>query len=199
MSQFKDPHTILTNQRLSIDSKNEPLHWRYFSDFLSHQEHLQGLSTVKPQKWLVLGPVKKPSFAKTVIFKLLLDSYRKTVILRGLRWPLNVICKEWELNANRHLARSVTCEAFICEVLLYIVIFTDEFCDGFPHNLMPTPGYWIECSRAISNQGSAWTNEERDLQEIDEGITDSPDGSLRDAATATEFDPSVPRYSVLDD
>ena len=59
---------------------------------------------------------------------------------------------------------------------------------------MPTPGYWIECSRAISNQGSAWTNEERDLQEIDEGITDSPDGSLRDAATATEFDPSVPRY-----
>ena len=64
---------------------------------------------------------------------------------------------------------------------------------------MPTPGYWIECSRAISNQGSAWTNEERDLQEIDEGITDSPDGSLRDAATATEFDPSVPRYSVLDD
>ena len=40
----------------------------------------------------------------------------------------------------------------------------DEFCDGFPHNLIPTPGYWIECSRAISNQGSAWTNEERDLQ-----------------------------------
>ena len=33
--------------------------------------------------------------------------------------------------------------------------------------------------------------------EIDEGITDSPDGSLRDAATATDFDPSdssVPRY-----
>ena len=46
------------------------------------------------------------------------------------------------------------------------------------------------------NLGSAWTNEERDLQEIDEGITDSPDGSLRDAATATDFDPSdssVPR------
>ena len=35
------------------------------------------------------------------------------------------------------------------------------------------------------------------LEEIDEGITDSPDGSLRDAATATDFDPSdssVPRY-----
>lgn len=77
-------------------------------------------------------------------------------------------------------------------------ILIDEFCDGYPHNLIPTPGYWIECSRAISNQGSAWTNEERDLQEIDEGITDSPDGSLRDAATvATEFDSAdvtVPRY-----
>jgi hypothetical protein len=63
--------------------------------------------------------------------------------------------------------------------------------------LIPTPGYWIECSRAISNQGSAWTNEERDLQEIDEGITDSPDGSIRDAAVITDFDtvdPNVPRY-----
>ena len=64
----------------------------------------------------------------------------------------------------------------------------DEFCDGYPHNLIPTPGYWIECSRAISNQGSAWTNEERDLQEIDEGITDSPDGSIREASVSTEID-----------
>ena len=60
--------------------------------------------------------------------------------------------------------------------------FADEFCDGYPHNVLPTPGYWVECSRAISNQGSAWTNEDRDLHEIDEGITDSPDGSLRDAS-----------------
>ena len=41
-------------------------------------------------------------------------SYRKTIILQGLRWPLNVICEEWELNANHHLARSVT-----CKVLMY--------------------------------------------------------------------------------
>ena len=57
---------------------------------------------------------------------------------------------------------------------------SDEFCDSYPHKIIPTPGYWIECSRAISNQGSAWTNEERDLQEIDEGITDSPDGSIKE-------------------
>ena len=67
--------------------------------------------------------------------------------------------------------------------------------------MIPTPGYWIECSRAISNQGSAWTNEERDLQEIDEGITDSPDGSIRDASVLTDFDQAsdpnaVPRYKV---
>ena len=39
----------------------------------------------------------------------------------GLRWPLNIIFEEWELNANRHLARSVTCKAVICEVLLYLL------------------------------------------------------------------------------
>ena len=31
--------------------------------------------------------------------------------------------EEWGLNANRHLARSVTCEAVICEVLLCFVFF----------------------------------------------------------------------------
>ena len=79
------------------------------------------VNKLKHRKWLILGLVKKTSFAKTVIFKLLLDSSRKTVILQGHRWPLNVICKEWELNAYHLLARSVTCEAVICEVLLYTV------------------------------------------------------------------------------
>jgi hypothetical protein len=68
----------------------------------------------------------------------------------------------------------------------------DEFCDSYPHNCHPTPGYWIECSRAINDRGSAWTNEdgggEDDLAEIDEGITNSPDGSLRDASGIAEYD-----------
>ena len=61
----------------------------------------------------------------------------------------------------------------------------DEFCDSYPHHIHPTPGYWIECARAISNRGSAWTNSDNagggddDLAEVDEGITNSPDGSLR--------------------
>ncbi len=29
----------------------------------------------------------------------------------------------------------------------------EEFCDKYPHTLVPTPGYWIECSRAISSGG----------------------------------------------
>ena len=62
--------------------------------------------------------------------------------------------------------------------------------------MIPTPGYWIECSRAISNQGSAWTNEESDLREIDEGITDSPDGSIKDAPYAGSADAEPPESSV---
>ena len=36
---------------------------------------------------------------------------------------------------------------------MYTVTFSDEFCEDYPHNLIPTPGYWIECSRQkISNE-----------------------------------------------
>ncbi|XP_071749339.1 uncharacterized protein rsh isoform X3 [Lepeophtheirus salmonis] len=50
---------------------------------------------------------------------------------------------------------------------------SDEFCEGYPHNLLPTPGYWIECLRAISNRGSAWTIDNQYLSEIDEGRANS--------------------------
>ncbi len=84
--------------------------------------------------------------------------------------------------------------------LSFRVPISDEFCDSYPHNVLPTPGYWIECSRAINDRGSAWTNEDGlgndDLAEIDEGITNSPDGSLRDAASVIDDDQrelSLPR------
>lgn len=32
-------------------------------------------------------------------------------------------------------------------------ICLDEFCDGYPHNFTPTPGYWIECSRQSARAG----------------------------------------------
>ena len=83
-----------------------------------------------------------------------------------------------------------------CSNLLISSILADEFCDSYPHKMIPTPGYWIECSRAISNQGSAWTNEESDLREIDDGITDSPDGSIKDAPYACSADAEPPESSV---
>lgn len=36
---------------------------------------------------------------------------------------------------------------------------TDEFCEEFPHNLIPTPGYWIECSRQKITMGKMCWNE----------------------------------------
>uniref|UniRef100_A0A1B0CWI2 Putative rap1-gtpase-activating protein rap1gap n=1 Tax=Lutzomyia longipalpis TaxID=7200 RepID=A0A1B0CWI2_LUTLO len=36
---------------------------------------------------------------------------------------------------------------------------SDEFCEEYPHNLIPTPGYWIECSRQkISTAGQGWND-----------------------------------------
>ena len=108
-------------------------------------------------------------------------------------------------NANLYIVTK--CESkYFCLILSFAILlvltyyfqtlFSDEFCDGYPHNMLPTPGYWVECSRAISNQGSAWTNDERDLHEIDEGITDSPDESIRDASVITDLgssESSMPR------
>lgn len=46
-----------------------------------------------------------------------------------------------------------------------IFLFTDEFCEEYPHNLIPTPGYWIECSRQkinMPNQLTIWDDSESD-------------------------------------
>ena len=50
---------------------------------------------------------------------------------------------------------------------------SEEFCDKYPHTLVPTPGYWLECSRAISEQGSALDIDERELQ-VKVNVTVSP-------------------------
>lgn len=55
---------------------------------------------------------------------------------------------------------------------------TDEFCEEYPHSLIPTPGYWIECSRQkISqyNQQTIWDDSESDRDEPRPGC--SGDGS----------------------
>ncbi|KAF5272572.1 hypothetical protein FQR65_LT04911 [Abscondita terminalis] len=53
----------------------------------------------------------------------------------------------------------------------------DEFCEEFPHNFIPTPGYWIECSRQKIATDTIWDESEsdRDLPEGDEDDRDATD------------------------
>lgn len=47
---------------------------------------------------------------------------------------------------------------------------SDEFCEEYPHNLIPTPGYWIECSRQkinMPNQLSLWDESDSDHDDND--------------------------------
>ncbi|CAK9801968.1 Rap1 GTPase-activating protein 1 [Anthophora quadrimaculata] len=37
---------------------------------------------------------------------------------------------------------------------------SDEFCNEFPHNMEPTPGYWIECSRQQITSDTIWDESE---------------------------------------
>lgn len=40
------------------------------------------------------------------------------------------------------------------------IYVSDEFCEEFPHNLIPTPGYWIECSRQKITTDTIWDESE---------------------------------------
>ncbi|CAG9858834.1 unnamed protein product [Phyllotreta striolata] len=50
---------------------------------------------------------------------------------------------------------------------------SDEFCEEFPHNFIPTPGYWIECSRQKITSDTIWDESESEHDnEIQEGEED---------------------------
>ncbi|XP_011692326.1 PREDICTED: uncharacterized protein LOC105452685 [Wasmannia auropunctata] len=44
---------------------------------------------------------------------------------------------------------------------------SDEFCQEFPHNLIPTPGYWIECSRPQITSDTIWDETESEHEATD--------------------------------
>ncbi|KAJ8895919.1 hypothetical protein PR048_001259 [Dryococelus australis] len=76
------------------------------------------------------------------------------------------ICK-----ANTHLPE------IICKALAHTLTprgscscVADEFCEEFPHNLIPTPGYWIECSRQKITSDTIWdeSESEHELNEEEE-------------------------------
>lgn len=47
----------------------------------------------------------------------------------------------------------------------YSICPPDEFCEEFPHNLIPTPGYWIECSRQKIASDTIWDESESEREE----------------------------------
>lgn len=54
-----------------------------------------------------------------------------------------------------------------------MLFVADEFCEEFPHNFIPTPGYWIECSRQKITSDTIWDESESDHDnEIQEGEED---------------------------
>ena len=46
--------------------------------------------------------------------------------------------------------------------------FADEICSEYPHNLLPTPGYWIECSRQKIPNETNWDESESEREEREE-------------------------------
>ncbi|XP_011882634.1 PREDICTED: uncharacterized protein LOC105570208 isoform X2 [Vollenhovia emeryi] len=44
---------------------------------------------------------------------------------------------------------------------------SDEFCQEYPHNLIPTPGYWIECSRQQITSDTIWDESESEHEATD--------------------------------
>lgn len=56
----------------------------------------------------------------------------------------------------------------ICLCPNIVLFLTDEFCEEFPHNFIPTPGYWIECSRQKIATDTIWDESESD-HELPEG------------------------------
>ena len=75
-------------------------------------------------------------------------------------------------------------------------IITDEFCEDYPHNLIPTPGYWIECSRQkinFSTQHTIWDSES-DHEEARGGASDAQlDRNCSDLYEDDEDSDHVPR------
>ncbi|KAF7996771.1 hypothetical protein HCN44_002417 [Aphidius gifuensis] len=52
---------------------------------------------------------------------------------------------------------------------------SDEFCQEYPHNLISTPGYWIECSRQQITTDTIWGESESDRDGTDPEQTDEQD------------------------
>ncbi|XP_054262334.1 uncharacterized protein LOC128986173 [Macrosteles quadrilineatus] len=79
---------------------------------------------------------------------------------------------------------------------------SDEFCEEFPHNLIPTPGYWIECSRQKIASDTIWDESEsdRDDDRVDDDDTEdarpSRDMLLEDDEDDEEEEPPRKKTTI---
>lgn len=73
----------------------------------------------------------------------------------------------------------------------------DEFCEEYPHALIPTPGYWIECSRQKIAQINQHNWEDSESEHDDEQragcSTDIHDRNYSDLYEDDEDSDTVPR------
>ncbi|KAF0296795.1 Rap1 GTPase-activating protein 1 [Amphibalanus amphitrite] len=59
-----------------------------------------------------------------------------------------------------------------------ISAFSDEFCRGYPHNLIVTPGYWVECSGQTALDEITWTlGEVEELETFEQHAIEQDDSA----------------------
>ncbi|XP_037080824.1 uncharacterized protein LOC119101580 [Pollicipes pollicipes] len=71
---------------------------------------------------------------------------------------------------------------------------SDEFCRGYPHNLIVTPGYWVECAGQPVEDDVAWdADEDPDDHQEDGEEEDAQNGTAhREDAAASAEDEEAP-------
>lgn len=85
-------------------------------------------------------------------------------------------------------------------MIIFILFLSDEFCEEFPHNLIPTPGYWIECSRQKIASDTIWdeSESEHELNEEEEEVVDGGGGDESGAGAASGVSDDFTATAVSD-
>ena len=76
----------------------------------------------------------------------------------------------------------------ISHVACAVQACSEEFCEYYPHSLIPNPGYWIECSRVIQSSSTGHLDKELD-EELEELGEDEGLGLLSDASRPRRLSP----------
>lgn len=85
------------------------------------------------------------------------------------------------------------------KLIKLLSLLLDEFCEEFPHNLIPTPGYWIECSRQkiALNHNSYWDESESDHDDPRSSNDGHLDRGCSELYEDDEDSDNVPRYIII--